>query len=94
MGRKPALQYVGPGSATLEISGVIFPTVRSGRHQVDAMRAQADTGKPLPLVAGTGEVWGNFVIEAITEDASEFLGNGVPLQQKFTVRLREYGDDL
>jgi len=91
--RRPALQYMGPGKETIELSGDIYPLYNGGVGQIDDMRAEAGTGEPRILVDGTGKVWGKWCIEEIRETQPEFLPAGIPKKQTFTVRLAHYGED-
>ncbi len=94
VGRKPAQQYLGPGADQITLSGEILPHWKGGPYQVDAMRAQAARGKPLVLLEGYGGlVLGSWVILKIDETRSELLGNGSPRVIKFSMTLKEYGED-
>lgn len=93
MGRRPAMQYAGPGRETVELSGTILPHYRGGLGQLDAMRDAAGGGEPLMLVDGRGIVWGKYVIEEISEEQSVFLRGGVPRKVGFSLRLSRYGED-
>lgn len=91
--RRPALQFVGLGEESLEISGVIYPHYLGGLKQLDALRSQAGRGEPLLLVDGLGFVWGRWVVNQIDEDQSYFLKDGIPLKIGFQLRLSRYGSD-
>ena len=93
VGRAPAKQYVGPGEDSLELGGVIYPHYQGGLKQIDAMREQANTGEPLMLVDGLGNVWGKWCILSIEETQKRFLNNGAPLKKTFRLRLQAYGED-
>jgi phage protein U len=93
VGRRPAMQYLGPDLMEVTLSGVIFPHWNGGRHQLDAMRAEAGRGRPLIMVDGTGRPWGDFVITQIDETHSDVDRDGTPREQAFTMTLREYGGD-
>lgn len=94
IGRKPAQQYLGPGADTITVEGEILPEWRGGQHQLDVIRAQAATGKPVILMEGHGGfVLGSYVIQSIAETKAELLANGAPRVIGFTVKLKEYGDD-
>lgn len=93
VGVKAALQYVGPSGDNITLQGVVYPHYWGGLGQINAMRAQADTGKPLILVDGTGKVWGKWCITKIAERQTHHLPNGVPLKMEFDLTLREYGPD-
>jgi len=91
--RLPAQQFLGPGSETLDLKGVIYPHYRGGFKQLDAMRAQAGKGEPLLLVDGLGFIWGQWVVLQVDETQSVLLTNGQPRKLEFQLRLARYGDD-
>lgn len=91
--RAPALQYVGPGASTIELSGVILPHFRGGLGQVADMRTEAGKGKPLLLVDGLGWVWGDWVITRLQEAQANHMSMGVARRVEFTLSLQAYGDD-
>ena len=91
--RRPAMQFVGAGEESIELSGVIYPHFRGGLQQLEAMRREASKGQPLLLVDGLGFVWGQWVITQIDEGQSFFQGNGQPLKQSFQLKLVNYGVD-
>ena len=91
--RQPAMQFVGVGEESIELSGVIYPHVSGGLKQLDAMRSDARKGQPLLLVDGLGQVWGQWVITHIDEGQSFFLANGQALKQQFQLTLVNYGAD-
>jgi phage protein U len=91
--RRPAMQFVGAGEESIELSGLIYPHFKGGLEQLDTMRAEASKGQPLLLVDGLGFVWGQWVITQIDEGQSFFQGNGQPLKQSFQLKLVNYGAD-
>ena len=91
--RLPAQQFLGPGSETLDLKGVIYPHYRGGFKQLDAMRAQAGKGEPLLLVDGLGFIWGQWVVLQVDETQSVLLTNGQPRKLEFQLRLARYGED-
>jgi len=93
LGRKPALQYTGPGSTKINMSGTIYPHYQGGLDQVGKMKAEADRGEPLGLVDGLGRVWGDFCIKQISETATKFDVQGIPRKIEFRLSLIEYGED-
>jgi len=92
VGSAPMPQFVGPGDDTIRLSGVIYPHYRGGLGQIDAMRAEANKGVPLPLVDGMGRNWGRWVITSIHEGQTVFFSNGAPRSQSFEVGLTKYDD--
>ncbi len=91
--RRPAMQFVGAGEESIELSGVIYPHFKGGLEQLDTMRTEANKGQPLLLVDGLGFVWGQWVITQIDEGQSFLQGNGQPLKQSFQLKLVNYGAD-
>lgn len=94
IGRRPAMQYVGPGVESIDLDGVIYPHFRGGLRQVEAMRAEARLGLPLMLVSGTGYGLGRWVIVSVEETGSVFLSNGAPRKIEFRLSIKHYGDDF
>lgn len=93
IGRRPALQYAGPGKDDITLAGTIYPFYSGGIGQLPKMREMADTGKPLMLVDGLGKVWGKWCIKSISETQSSFLQGGVPRKIVFRLSLARYGED-
>ena len=52
------------------------------------MRADAERGEALQLVDSLGDVWGDFVVTAITETRRDIGPAGLPLRIDFQVTLR------
>ncbi len=93
IGREPALQFVGPGTRTLSLQGVIYPTFKGGLGQMDTLREMANQGEPLILVSGQGHVMGKWVITQVEESRSTFMAAGLPRKITFTLSLQQYGED-
>lgn len=91
-GRRPSLQYNGPGSETIDLSGTIY-AARGGIGRVDEIRKEAEKGKPLKLMDGLGLDWGLWCITSVEEERNTFLPNGEALKQNFSIKLTAYGDD-
>ncbi len=93
LGRPPARQFLGVGDDTVTLRGVVYPHHRGGLGQVDAMRAEAERGRPLPLVAGDGRVLGRWTILRIEETQPAHWAGGAPRRQDFRLELAAYGED-
>lgn len=102
--RKPAKQFHGPDSdsKTFEIS--IYPQGKKDLAIFQRIKALADAGKPLRLVAGgsrmvqgelipSGADLGLWVIERLDVDENMFMRDGVALEFKGSLSISEYGDD-
>ena len=92
-GRRPAKQFTGIGTETIEVDGVIYPHYKGGLGQMDEFRALAGEGVPYLLVDGRGKVWGKFCIESIKETRTVFFADGTPRKIEFALTLSHYGED-
>ena len=92
-GSAPLMQYNGPGSQEITLTGIIYPHYRGGLGQVDAMAKLADSGIPQRLITGLGEDWGNWAIMALGEDRTVIYDRGVPLKIQFDLTLKSCRDD-
>lgn len=92
-GKLAALQFVGPGSDTITLPGVIYPEYRGGLTQLSALRALGDMGQVQTMIDGRGNILGKWVIERVDEGQQIFAAAGVPRRQEFTLQLRRVPDD-
>lgn len=91
-GREPNLQYTGPESQTIALSGTIYAEYRGGTGQLNTLRRLAAGGQPLNLVEGSGRMLGRWVIERVEEKQTVFADAGLPRKQEFSVQLKKYPD--
>ena len=91
VGRRPVLQYTGPGRDAITLEGVIFPTFRGG--DLARLRALAESGTPELLVDGRGGVYGKWVVARLEETRSFLHRNGAPRKIEYTLELEHYGED-
>jgi len=94
VGEYPALQFTGQGVELRQFKGTIYPSFRGGLSQIELMRAEADLGLPLLLVAGTGAVLGFWVITHIEHTETFFFANGQPRKIQFNLQIKRYGQFL
>ncbi|MCC4602928.1 phage tail protein [Xanthomonas campestris] len=92
VGARPASQYLGPGDETIELSGLIAPDLTGTRGSLTTLRRLAAAGEPLPLVDGTGWVYGPYLLLAVNETATLFFPNGTPRRIEFQLSLRRADD--
>jgi len=92
VGQMDALQYTGPGSDSVTLTGLVFPEWNGGTGQLDDMRREASKGEPLIMVDGLGRIHGQWVIERVEETQSTFAQRGVARRQAFTLQIRKYDD--
>ena len=92
VGTTPQLQYTGPKAETMTLRGRLIPGFTGGPEQIARMRAMGDLGKPLFLVDGMGRVYGNWVIESVTETGSKHFKDGMPRLITFDLELKKADD--
>jgi len=88
VGARAALQYLGEGEDTIELSGLLAPELTGTRDSLDTLRELALDGQALPLVDGTGVVYGNYVLTNLRETNSIFFADGTPRRIEFSISLR------
>lgn len=88
VGQHDALQFTGYGADQITLTGRIYPSWRSGPHQIRDMRATASRGEPLMLVDGNGYIHGRWVMLSVEEQSDIFAIGGVPRRQSFTLTMR------
>lgn len=87
VGARPSRQFVGVGDDQITLSGWVSPELVGKHASVAELRAMADTGQAWAVVSGTGEVFGQYVIESLNETGTLFLGNGKPRRVAFDIQL-------
>uniref|UniRef100_UPI000D5520CB phage tail protein n=1 Tax=Xanthomonas fragariae TaxID=48664 RepID=UPI000D5520CB len=92
VGARAASQFLGPGDETVELSGLIAPELTGTRASLDTLRELAADGEPLPLVDGTGVVYGPYLLLSVNETASLFFEDGTPRWIEFQLSLRRADD--
>lgn len=93
VGRTPAMQFMGPDTQEITLSGVIYPHFKGGLRQVELMRLAAAQGEPMILVDGLGWVWERWVVVSIEETKTLLMSDGAPRKIEFTLTLQSYGMD-
>ncbi|WP_375592128.1 phage tail protein [Chitiniphilus eburneus] len=93
VGQRPALQYVGPDSEKMGLSGVLYPGLTGGESQLAELASMADSGERYPLIDGTGAVLGLFVIESLQVTRSEFFSDGAARKIDFDLQLVRADDE-
>lgn len=91
-GKRPSMQFTGPGEDSITLPGVIYPEYRGGFGQLDAMRGLAGRGMPLTMIDGSGSVLGEWVIERVEDKQTVFAAAGLPRKQEFSLSLKRADD--
>ncbi|HEL4234489.1 TPA: phage tail protein [Stenotrophomonas maltophilia] len=90
VGQLAALQYTGPGQATMTLPGVLNHEFRGKGNQMSELRRLAAQGKPQRLLTGRGGNLGLWVIDKIEATSKHFTPDGDIRQQTFTLSLRKH----
>ncbi|WP_375194769.1 phage tail protein [Sphingobium sp.] len=92
VGARDATQFTGPGDETISLSGAVYAEIADGHVSLDDLRTMADDGEALPLVDGTGTVYGNFVITALDERHAFLMSDGRARRIDFGIDLLRVDD--
>ncbi len=65
----------------------MLPEVAGSFASLRTLRALADEGESWPLVTGTGQVLGSFVVTALDERQKYIMIDGVPRRTDFAIDL-------
>ncbi len=93
VGKRDGRQYTGPGEDSITLTGVLLPELTGGRLSLTMVRYMAAEGKSWPLMQGTGDFIGLYVIESIEENSTLFFTDGTPRKIEFTLKLERVDDD-
>lgn len=97
--RVPAQQFLGPGTMSKTIAGVIHTTRDTaggkspGVRSFDDLIKAAAEGTPLDLITGSGESLGRWVVRSFTNTEPSHIDNGRARKQEFSVEINYYGED-
>lgn len=94
VGLRPAMQYLGPDTDTVTLSGVLLPELTGGKLTLFALEKIAELGRAWPLIEGTGTIYGMYVIEGLNQTRAEFHGNGACRRIEFTLTLKRADESL
>lgn len=93
VGQRKSVQFLGPDDETINLSGMLLPEITGGDTALALLRAQADQGRAWPLIDGTGEIWGYYVIESMDAARTYFHADGKARRIEFTVALKRVDDE-
>lgn len=86
-GARAASQFLGPGEETITLNGVLVPELAGKYSDIERLREMAATGEVWPLMLGTGDLLGQFRIDAIDERWGNLIGGGMPRRVEFSIDL-------
>lgn len=91
--RDPAAQFLGPGSQSITLDGVLFPGFSGRQTTMETLRELAAKGQPQMLTDGLGKVYGKWAIRSVQEGLGTFAPGGGARQITFNVSLVRYVED-
>ncbi|MXP25452.1 oxidoreductase [Altererythrobacter indicus] len=87
-GVRPASQFLGPSTETVEVTGKLYPGENIGSYSsTETIRTMADKGEAYTLTSGYGEILGTFFIRSLEVTQSLFFVDGAPRASDFTLSL-------
>ncbi|MEX3307179.1 phage tail protein [Escherichia coli] len=92
--RSAKWQYIGAGDDQITLSGVLYPSVTGGKVSLTVLDTQAYTGRPWPLISGTGRIYGMYSITQLQTTDTEFDQYGEPKKIEFTITFQRQDEDL
>lgn len=92
-GSREASQFLGPGDDKVTLTGAIYPGVSGSFWSLEQLANLADDGQAWPLVDGTGNVLGQYVVDSIDSRASTFLVDGLARKGDFSIALTRVAED-
>jgi len=94
VGLRPALQFLGPDSDSITLSGVLMPSLTGGKISLLALEVMAATGKGWPLIRGDGVIYGMYVITELNKTDREFFSDGAPRKIEFSIKLTRMDESI
>lgn len=93
VGRRPAMQFLGPGEEGVHIRVLMYPHVTGGMGDLERMRNAGQQGTPYRLVSGAGYNFGLWCIVLVEDEQTFFDKKGSPHRVEFNLGLAAYGGD-
>lgn len=91
--RDPAAQFLGPGTQSITLDGVLFPGFSGRQSTMETLRELAAAGEPQMLTDGLGRVYGKWAIRSVQEGLATFAPGGGARQITFSIGLVRYVED-
>lgn len=95
-GGQDVLQWTGGKNRAETIRGVLFEEF-GGQGALEGLKLASETGLVLPLVdlgGGLFNVFGMHIIEGVNEDLSFVDRNGVPLKNRYQIKIKAYNGSI
>lgn len=93
IGKRPAVQFLGPGDDTITLAGELYPEFTGGQASLDILRGMGDQGAAWPLIEGTGRMYGLYTIDSMDEGSDRHFRDGAASHITFSLSLSRIDDD-
>lgn len=94
VGKSPAYQFLGEGESARQLAGTLYPAITGGRISLKAVELMADEGRAWPLIEGTGDILGMYIVSQVSTSHAEFFSDGAARKIDFTLSLKRVDDSL
>ena len=78
VGRRPAMQFLGPGEETCDLQVTMYPHVTGGMGDLEEMRRTGQQGQPMRLISASGFNYGLWCIASIQDEQTFLDKKGAP----------------
>ncbi|WP_110633804.1 phage tail protein [Salinicola salarius] len=93
IGKRPAIQFLGPGTDKITLAGELYPEFTGGQSNLDQLRAMGDQGAAWPLIEGTGRMYGLYTIDSMDEGSDRHFRDGAASHITFSLSLSRIDDE-
>lgn len=94
VGRSAKWQYVGAGEDKITLAGTLYPEVTGGDVSLELLKTSAYAARPMPLIEGTGTIYGMYVITNLVTERTEFFIDGKAKKIDFNLSLSRVSEDI
>lgn len=92
--RSAKWQYIGAGDDQITLSGVLYPEITGGEISLTVLTTQAYLGRPWPLIDGTGQIYGMYVLTGMQTTRTELNRYGKAKKIEFSLSFQRCDEDL
>lgn len=78
VGKPPVYQFLGEGENSIQLAGTLYPAITGGRISLLAVELMADEGRAWPLIEGTGNIFGMYIVDKVSTTHTEFSAMARP----------------
>lgn len=94
VGRSAKWQYAGPGEDKITLAGTLYPEVTGGDISLELLKTSAYVARPMPLIEGTGTIYGMYVITNLVTERTEMFTDGKAKKIDFNLSLSRVSEDI